>query len=89
MIDPDSPRTIGLTSTQVGEALLPALRAELDRQKPPPYASQGLIQRSFRLTATFRRDRNGEYHVLSVHAVPLPWPISPKGTSEPDSAEER
>ena len=70
MIDPDSPGTIGLTSTQIGEAILLALMAELDRQRPPPYPSQGLIQRSFKLTATFRRDRKGEYHVLSVQAIP-------------------
>jgi hypothetical protein len=63
---------MGLTSNQVGEALLPALMAELERQKPPPYPSQGLIQRSFKLTATFRRDRAGKYHVLGVQAVPLP-----------------
>jgi hypothetical protein len=70
MIDPNSSGTIGLTSSQVGEALLPALMAELVRQKPPPYPSQGLIQRSFKLTATFRRDRTGEYHLLSVQAIP-------------------
>ena len=63
---------VGLTSTQVGEALLPALKADLDRPKPPSYPSQGLIQRSFKLTATFRRDQGGEYHLLNVQAPPLP-----------------
>lgn len=72
MSDPHSPRIIGLTTAEVGEALMHVVRAEFDRQKPPPYASQGLIQRSFKLTATFRRDRMGEYHVLGVQASSLP-----------------
>ena len=72
MSDPNPPRIIGLTTTEVGEALLRAVRDEFDRHKPPPYPSQGLIQRSFKLTATFRRDRMGEYHVLGVQASSLP-----------------
>jgi hypothetical protein len=61
----------GMTAAKVGESLVHAMRAELDKPKPPMRPSQGLIQRTFTLTATFRRDAKGEYHVLNVQLVPL------------------
>lgn len=69
--DPGSGKIVAVTPLALGESLLPALLADLDRDKPPPTPSQGLIQRSFRLTATYRRDKHGQYHVLGVQAIPL------------------